>query len=139
MIRQKIYKTHNKKCAFCGKVFSTIEANRKYCPTQDCSYNIERLRVANGGSVYRKRFKLLERDGFRCQYCGLTPADGITLRLDHIVPKAKGGIDHESNIITSCEHCNCGKGDILLDDALVKLMKKRREVLKERREFDGSA
>jgi hypothetical protein len=55
------------------------------------------------------RFRVLQRDGFRCQYCGRSARDGATLHLDHIVPFAAGGATHESNLITACEACNLGK------------------------------
>ncbi|MDD5453975.1 MAG: HNH endonuclease [Candidatus Ratteibacteria bacterium] len=56
----------------------------------------------------RLRFKLLRRDGFRCQYCGRT-ADQTTLEIDHIVPLSLGGSDNTDNMITSCTDCNQGK------------------------------
>lgn len=32
------------------------------------------------------RFRVLQRDAFRCQYCGRSARDGTTLHLDHVVP-----------------------------------------------------
>lgn len=55
------------------------------------------------------RFSVLERDNFTCQYCGATPQNGA-LEVDHIIPVADGGCDDPSNLITSCEPCNKGKG-----------------------------
>ena len=55
------------------------------------------------------RFSILERDGFRCQYCGATPQNGA-LEVDHIIPVADGGSDDPSNLLTACEPCNKGKG-----------------------------
>jgi hypothetical protein len=54
------------------------------------------------------RFAVLERDGFRCQYCGATPQNGA-LEVDHIIPVADGGSSEMDNLITSCEPCNKGK------------------------------
>ena len=36
------------------------------------------------------RFEIFKRDGFKCAYCGKAPPV-VTLELDHIEPKAKGG------------------------------------------------
>jgi 5-methylcytosine-specific restriction endonuclease McrA len=55
------------------------------------------------------RFRVLQRDGFRCQYCGRSARDGATLHLDHVVPVVAGGETSEDNLITACEQCNLGK------------------------------
>lgn len=61
------------------------------------------------------RFRVLQRDGFRCQYCGRSARDGAILHLDHVVPVAAGGETSEDNLITACETCNLGKssGDVI--------------------------
>lgn len=55
-----------------------------------------------------KRFKILQRDGFRCQYCGGTPPS-VVLEVDHIVAVANGGDNAEENLVTACSGCNHGK------------------------------
>ena len=55
------------------------------------------------------RFRVLQRDAFRCQYCGRAARDGATLHLDHVVPVAAGGPTTEGNLVTACEVCNLGK------------------------------
>lgn len=57
----------------------------------------------------KKRFEVLKRDNFRCQYCWRHGED-VTLEIDHIIPKAKWGSDDFSNLITACRECNSGKG-----------------------------
>lgn len=59
----------------------------------------------------KRKAVILERDGHRCQYCGLTRADGAILEVDHKVPRARGGADRMSNLITSCRDCNRSKRD----------------------------
>ena len=57
------------------------------------------------------RFGILQRDGFRCRYCGRPgSALGVVLHVDHIVPVAAGGATSEDNLLTACEQCNLGKG-----------------------------
>ena len=51
-------------------------------------------------------FKILAADGFRCQYCGRTPRDGVSLVVDHILPVRAGGKTEFKNLITACELCN---------------------------------
>ena len=62
------------------------------------------------------RFKILQRDNFRCQYCGRNPKTDpyVELQVDHIHPQAKGGSNSEDNLTTSCRDCNIGKSDVLL-------------------------
>jgi 5-methylcytosine-specific restriction endonuclease McrA len=56
-----------------------------------------------------KRARVHRRDGDRCVACGA----GEELTLDHRVPIAKGGGDHESNLQTMCATCNLAKSDSL--------------------------
>jgi len=59
------------------------------------------------------RFKILERDDFKCQYCG-REAPEVVLEIDHIIPKSKGGKDEATNLITCCRECNRGKLDRII-------------------------
>lgn len=63
----------------------------------------------------KRKTVILARDGYRCQYCGLTRADGAILEVDHKVPAARGGSDRMTNLITSCRDCNRSKRDKLLE------------------------
>lgn len=55
------------------------------------------------------RYDVMKRDGFRCQICGATQADGVKLHVDHIKPVSKGGKTVMSNLRTLCDRCNLGK------------------------------
>ena len=57
------------------------------------------------------RFRILQRDGFRCRYCGRPGSvPGVVLHVDHVVPLAAGGAAREDNLRTACEECNLAKG-----------------------------
>lgn len=58
------------------------------------------------------RYKVLNRDRFRCVICGRSPAKdpNIELHVDHIFPWSKGGQNTEENLRTLCFDCNLGKG-----------------------------
>lgn len=47
------------------------------------------------------RFRVLQRDGFRCVYCGQSAQDGAVLHVDHVVPVVAGGETTEDNLITA--------------------------------------
>lgn len=61
----------------------------------------------------KTRFEVFKRDSFTCAYCGNTPP-AIILEVDHILPRAKKGLDDINNLITACFDCNRGKSDRLL-------------------------
>jgi len=60
------------------------------------------------------RFEIFTRDKYRCQYCGRTINDGISLEIDHKIPIAEGGTDNYDNLITACNECNSGKSNKIL-------------------------
>lgn len=60
------------------------------------------------------RLRVFVRDGFTCTYCGA--GGGTELHCDHIVPRARGGLDVESNLTTACQDCNLSKGAKSLED-----------------------
>jgi hypothetical protein len=57
-----------------------------------------------------ERFAILQRDRFRCGYCGATPGNEL-LQVDHIIPQSWNGSDNDENLITACDKCNNGKSD----------------------------
>jgi hypothetical protein len=62
----------------------------------------------------RTRFEIFKRDGFRCAYCGATPAQA-ELAVDHVVAVANGGTNDLANLITACSTCNAGKSAVPLE------------------------
>ena len=59
------------------------------------------------------RFRVLQRDGFTCQYCGRKAPD-VALQVDHVIPVASGGTAAMDNLRTACADCNTGKGGMPL-------------------------
>lgn len=58
-----------------------------------------------------RRYAVLERDGFRCLYCGRAASDpGVVLHVDHRVAVVLGGTSEMENLVTACADCNLGKG-----------------------------
>ena len=57
--------------------------------------------------IYRRA--ILARDGYSCQYCGITGH----LTLDHVIPRSRGGSTSWENVVASCAHCNVRKGSKL--------------------------
>ena len=70
------------------------------------------------------RWVILTRDNFRCVFCGLSSLDDDTeLQVDHLYPASKGGESDPFNLVTTCQKCNAGKTDKLLDNnTLTKML-----------------
>lgn len=65
------------------------------------------------------RAEVLDRNGFTCQMCGLTPDETdpstnrpVRLHIGHIKDKSLGGKDELSNLRTLCSTCNQGAKNI---------------------------
>jgi 5-methylcytosine-specific restriction endonuclease McrA len=60
-----------------------------------------------------KRLALYLRDAFTCAFCGIDMkgTDPRLITLDHIKPRAQGGTDDPTNLVTACLRCNCVKKD----------------------------
>jgi 5-methylcytosine-specific restriction endonuclease McrA len=51
------------------------------------------------------------RSAAECVYCGNLPAS-----VDHVRPLARGGSEHEENLVPACRPCNHSKNDRLLTE-----------------------
>ena len=57
---------------------------------------------------------ILERDRYRCQYCGLDGMENfensLVMTVDFVVPRARGGKKGPNNLVAACRPCNLIKG-----------------------------
>lgn len=88
------------------KLMGDVRANRKQTSREEMYQQRKLL-------THRLRWKILERDDFRCRKCGIDAATdhSVKLEVDHIVPIAEGGKTVPSNLQTLCTRCNRGKAD----------------------------
>lgn len=69
--------------------------------------------------------RLLAAQGWRCFHCGGPLGRGAT--VDHLVPKAYGGVDDVANCVMAHRRCNLLKGDRLpTADEVDRLVEERR-------------
>ncbi|HUI74518.1 MAG TPA: HNH endonuclease, partial [Candidatus Acidoferrum sp.] len=58
--------------------------------------------------------KILERDDYRCQYCGLDGRasfeNALMMSVDFVVPRARKGKKAQGNLVACCRPCNAIKG-----------------------------
>ena len=66
------------------------------------------------------RRNVLKRDNHICQYCN---SKGKFMTIDHVIPKDKGGRDSWKNLVAACVPCNTKKGNKLLKDINMTLLR----------------
>lgn len=58
--------------------------------------------------------RILKRDHFRCQYCGLDGMasfqNALAMGVDFVVPRARKGKKNSHNLVACCRSCNVLKG-----------------------------
>jgi len=74
------------------------------------------------------RANILLRDEDTCQYCGKRSRD---LTLDHIIPRSRGGQSTWENLVASCKACNGRKGNHLLKEVNMHLLRPPRPLTQE--------
>lgn len=99
---------------------SLQSAKRKFkVPTIIVLSRYERLPFQK---VNFSRKALYERDNYQCQYCGCKPGSE-NLTIDHVLPRSKGGVTSWQNTAIACQDCNRRKGNKLLSECGMKLIK----------------
>lgn len=90
---------------------NTEETESQQATTVQTSHTVRDRRDIN----LRTRFRVMQRDNFKCCLCGASPANdpSVVLHIDHIIPWSKGGQTTFDNLQTLCSKCNLGKGDLL--------------------------
>jgi 5-methylcytosine-specific restriction endonuclease McrA len=78
------------------------------------------------------RANIILRDEETCQYCGRRTRD---LTLDHIIPRSRGGQSTWENLVASCKVCNGKKGNRLLKEANMRLLRQPRPLSQEYASF----
>jgi DNA-directed RNA polymerase subunit RPC12/RpoP len=94
------------------------------------------LKMARKQLSKKLRFDVFKRDGFKCQYCGITPEKEV-LQVDHIIPVAEGGENDLDNLITSCQPCNLGKGARSLSIIPESLKEKSEKIAEQEEQIIG--
>jgi 5-methylcytosine-specific restriction endonuclease McrA len=82
--------------------------------------------------------KVLERDRYRCQYCGLDGLaqfeNSLIMSVDFVIPRKRQGTKEEANLLTACRPCNLLKGNRKFADvaeAKVYVLRRRAELHKD--------
>ena len=89
--------------------------------------------------------KILERDQYRCQYCGLDGAtnfeNSLMMSVDFVTPRSRRGKKDTINLVAACRPCNLIKGRRVfksLDDAKGYVLQRREELRKDWQQRTGN-
>lgn len=103
----------------------------------------ERVPAFKRGISKETRARVLERNGYTCQMCGVAPGDPdplggprpVRLTIGHIVDKSKGGDDSPQNLRALCTNCNEGLQNTALPkpDRIHLLAQARRATIDDQR------
>jgi 5-methylcytosine-specific restriction endonuclease McrA len=74
-------------------------------------------------TVTFSRRNIFKRDHSTCQYCGVRPGSS-ELTIDHVLPRAQGGVSSWENCVLACVGCNSRKANRTPEQAHMKLRKK---------------
>jgi len=81
--------------------------------------------------------RILERDAYCCQYCGLDGMasfeNALNMSVDFVVPRARKGKKDERNLVACCRSCNLIKGTRVyrnFDEAKAYVLARREELRK---------
>lgn len=81
--------------------------------------------------------KILERDHYRCQYCGLDGLasfdNALAMSVDFVLPRARKGKKDPENLVACCRACNMIKGRKVysnFDEAKAYVQRAREELRK---------
>jgi hypothetical protein len=105
---------------------SEIAACRKLIDQDQAQGIVESVDLRDHFTNGPLRLLILDRDGRRCVYCRVTLSEDSFV-LDHLMPMAGGGTNHNFNLVVSCQSCNQRKQDqnpllFLLENYRVQLL-----------------
>lgn len=126
------FRTDKSVCKWCGK---PLEGNKQNFCSKECADDYS-WRVTERRTLPALPHRVALRDNFTCIYCGKDVAStnrhGMRLPVssgdcscDHLIPVARGGTDHISNLGCACKDCNFKKGVLTIDEFYVKLGEER--------------
>jgi hypothetical protein len=125
-------------------VLRTESGNRGFPPLQTISaledsmpISLTSLSIVDSPVTREEGRKILERDNYVCQYCGLDGRasfeNALAMRVDFVVPRARKGKKDPSNLVACCTPCNTIKGTRVyasFDEAKAFVLAQRQQLRK---------
>ena len=99
--------------------------------------NLVSLSLVDSPVTLEEGRKILERDNYVCQYCGLDGRtnfeNALVMRVDFVVPRARKGKKNPDNLVACCTPCNTIKGTKVyssFEDAKAQVLARRENLRK---------
>lgn len=96
-------------CGDCG-FYSREEPTPEEYYDAPLEVRVPRSGSRSGMGKKYSRTAIFKRDNYTCQYCGwkqvVTTNLSSSLQVHHILPVARGGSHHPSNLVTACKKCH---------------------------------
>jgi 5-methylcytosine-specific restriction endonuclease McrA len=99
--------------------------------------NLTSLTLVDSPVTHAEGRKILERDNFVCQYCGLDGRasfeNALVMRVDFVKPRAHKGKKEPRNLVACCTPCNTIKGTRVyasFEEAKKYILERREELRK---------
>jgi hypothetical protein len=99
--------------------------------------NLETLHWVSKPVTRRQGLEILERDQFRCRYCGLNGRasfeNALVMGVDFVLARARKGKNETDNLVACCRPCNVIKGRGLFnsfEEAKAFVLARREELRK---------
>ena len=99
--------------------------------------NLATLSLVDRRVTLQEGVRILERDQYRCQYCGLDGQasfeNALAMSVDFVVPRARKGKKDPGNLVACCRACNMIKGRRVysnFEDARAQVLSRRDELRK---------
>ncbi len=102
-----------------GEPYIQAVRQRLRVPEVVALVDYDRLPMA---AVSFSRRNIFKRDHYTCQYCSVQPGSE-ELTIDHVVPRAQGGVSSWTNCVLACVDCNKRKADRTPEQAGMRLHK----------------
>jgi HNH endonuclease len=99
--------------------------------------NLTTLTLVAKPVTLEEGMQVLERDHYRCRYCGLDGSasfeNALVMSVDFVVPRARKGKKDPGNLVACCRPCNMIKGRRIygsFEEAKAYVLARRQELLK---------
>jgi 5-methylcytosine-specific restriction endonuclease McrA len=100
-------------------------------------FNLNTFTLTAAPVTLKEGLAILERDQYRCRYCGLDGNENLenalAMSVDFVMPRARKGKKDPANLVACCRTCNTIKGKRVyktLDEAKAYVMARRGELKK---------